>query len=208
MSLITDAVAEFQAQLCGSGCEDNNVTLKRAPEGPACQYPRGAIIAAQFGGKTAHITTNFPVEATTRISFLFGSALETPLQRAAALALINVSLGFLCLERRINACPSDAYPACLSGLAGHLEGRRIALLGSMPAIERSMPERIVDDPAMADVILVTGDALCSDNGLAVCDAYRDSGRLLFLGPETSGICSLLSLAHWCPYGRSSLENGR
>jgi hypothetical protein len=202
MSLITEAVQRLEANVCGSGCEENSVTLKRNPGGPVCRYVRGVTIAGHYGGRIAHSTTNFPIEANTRVSFMFGAALDTARQRAAALAIMNVVLGFLCLERTINACGADRYDDCLRDLISRIRGGRIYPVGtiSLPAGESGV---YAADPAEADILLVTGDGLCTDEGLALCEKYRDSGRLLFIGPETSGFCSLLDLPHWCPYGRAS-----
>ncbi|KQC05420.1 MAG: hypothetical protein APR53_07715 [Methanoculleus sp. SDB] len=202
MSLITEAVQRLETQVCGSGCEDNIVTLKRNPDGPVCQYVRGVTVAGYYGGRIAHITTNFPIEANTRVSFMFGAALDTAPQRMAALGIMNAVLGFLCLERTINACGATRYSDCQRDLTARIRGRSIYPVGTL-SLPSGGGEVYAANPAAADIILITGDGLCTDEGLALCEQYRDSGRLLFIGPETSGLCSLLDLPHWCPYGRAS-----
>jgi hypothetical protein len=48
--------------------------------------------------------------------------------------------------------------------------------------------------------VLTGEALIREESSELREQAADRGILL-LGPSTEGVASLLSLPHWCPYGR-------
>jgi len=194
-------VERLRESLEGTGFEDQSVTLARAPDAARCQYNRGVCIQATFGGKTGHVTTDAPVEGTTRVSFLFGAALAAPRQRTAAIAVLNAVSGFLMLARRLSACREECHAPCLARLRDELAGSPLYAVGRVEALDRDLAVQLVPDPARADVLLVGADGLLSDAGLRVLGEHREQKRILYLGPSTAGLSALLSAEHWCPYGR-------
>ena len=201
MNLVDDAVEKLQALIYGSGCEDNPAILRRRPDAPTCQYVRGVTLECVFGGRLTHLVTDFPVQATTRISFMFGQSMNTPEKRTAACAILNAVSKFLCITRRTEACQKTDYTPCLSSLRDMLGENRVFVAGDLPGAAIHLGELLVDNPEGADLILVPGDGILSDEGNAVLEEYRGRKRMIFLGPETAGVCSLLNLEHWCPFGR-------
>jgi len=201
MSFWQDAVERLEKILAGSGCEDGIVTLGVNYDADHCQYPKGVCMEAQFGGRSGQFVTNEPTRAKTRISFMFGAPLTAPKQRAAAGAIINAVSAFLCLTRRLQPCTKECHGPCLEALSHEAAGKRVYLLGPMPLLARLLAEQVVDSPDEADLILVAGDGLTTDAGVACIDTYRDRKRMIFLGPSAAGISGLLNLEHWCPYGR-------
>ncbi|KUG21390.1 MAG: hypothetical protein KO206_07945 [Methanomicrobiaceae archaeon] len=202
MSLIHDAISKLESMLQGSGCEDTPVTLTVNHDAYVCQYPKGVCMEGCFGGKAGQFVTKFPTRATTRPSFMYAAPLGSEQQRAAACAIVNAVSAFLCIARRTYACiPKDHYAPCLAGLREELAGLRICAIGSAPGIRQHMADQLVDDPASADLLLVVGDGLISDEGLAAIHAHLGKKRVIFVGPSTAGVSGLLNLEHWCPYGR-------
>jgi len=201
LSLIVDAVKKFEDTICGSGCEHNNVVLKKVDGNTVCQYAEGVNLEVTYGGKRSYLVTNYPIEAVTRMSFMFGKSLDTPRHRSAACGIINSVLGFLCLVRKTNPCKPESHGDCLSSLMCELEGKNIFCTGNTLAATVSGCN-IVDDPDDADIILISGEGVFSGSDLSIVDQYLNTKRMIFLGPGTSGICYLMGLEHWCPYGRS------
>jgi len=202
MNFLIDAVKRLEETIGGSGCEGNDVILRRVSGEETCPYPDGIPIRAEFGGKTADFLTDYPIEARTRVSFMFGRPLNSPEQRTAAVGIINAVTKFLCLSRKGHACNSESHAPCLEALKSEINGRRVFCNGHMPALESALSSLIVSDPAEAEVILVTGGGLFTDEGLGVIAEYRESKELLFIGPATSGVAALSGCEHWCPYGRT------
>ena len=120
MTLILEAAKKLEETVHGSGCEDGVATLKRMPDAPRCQFERGAMIEASFGGGTAQVVTDSPVQTSTRVSSLFGSDLPAPELRTAGLAIVNVVAGFLCIGRRFHACDPACHGPCLEELRGEI----------------------------------------------------------------------------------------
>jgi hypothetical protein len=199
MTLLLDAVKRLEETVFGSGCEDGAAALSRDPGGPRCQFERGADLLASFGGRTARVVTPAPVQTSTRLSSLFGRELGSPEERTAALGIVNAASGFLCLSRRLHACDPACHGACMAELREEIGGRRIYTPVQVPAISRELSASLTGDPAGAGILLLTGDALIQEEGGDL--AARGAGALLLVGPSTSGVAALLSLPHWCPYGR-------
>ena len=130
MDIVTDSVNRLEEILINSGCEDTGVHLDVDPDATTCEYERGACMIASFGGRTAEFVTDDPIRAMTKISFMFGTPLETPNVRSAACAIINVATGFFCLSRVLHACPKASHAACLHELAGELKGHRVFCIGN------------------------------------------------------------------------------
>jgi hypothetical protein len=201
MSLITEAVAKLDETTHGSGCGDCNVEFRRDPDAEICNYARGSNLEVRFGGRTAQVVSRYPVQTTTRPSFMAGKPLASPEQRTAALGIINAVMGFLCLIRETRACTAASHDPCLAGLVERIGSSPVYCNGPMPAIERAFAASLVDDPQKAEFILTTEDGLIDDEGLAVIERYRSEKQLILLGPATAGIAALMDLEHNCPYGR-------
>jgi hypothetical protein len=191
MNLIASAVARLEETVKNSGCEDGSVSLTRNPKRTVCQYPRGVCVEACFGDRHAHTVTPEPIQACTKVSFMFGAPLNSPVERTAACAIINAVTAFFCINRRVNACAEHQHAACRSELAAALAGARVYVAGDVRALPAGQGIAFTDDPAEADVILVVGPGLVAQESLAAVEGALGKKRVICLGPST---------AHWCPYG--------
>lgn len=201
MSVFEEARDVFQQSVCGSGCDDGTVVLQRCPDAPTCQYQRGVCIEAAYGGKNAQISSNFPISATTRVSFLFGAELDTPEKRTAAAAIMTVVMNFLCLARIARSCLPASFGPCRSYLEDELRGMRIFCSGFRHESVDALALDMVEDPEHADVILISGNGLFSGQIIDILERYRTTRRIILVGPETVAAASLLEMEHWCPFGR-------
>ena len=201
MTLLLDAVTALEETAHGSGCEDGVAALRRKPDAPRCQYDRGATLEASFGGFTAHLVTDSPVQTQTRLSSLFGQDLPVPEQRTAALGIVNAVSGFLCLARKLHACDPGCYGPCLADLREEIADRRIFTPVEVPVLSRELGRLVAPDAAGAGVLVITGEALVQEHGGAGLRGIAPGAEMLLLGPSTAGVASLLNLPHWCPYGR-------
>ncbi|QYZ79231.1 hypothetical protein E2N92_07165 [Methanofollis formosanus] len=200
MNLIASAVTELKEQIKDSGCEDGIVALARNTTRPLCQYPRGVCVEARFGDRTGHVVTTEPLEISTRISFMYGAPLKRPVERTAACAIINAVTGFFCINRKMNACDQAHHAPCLAELAATLEGKQAYLVGEAEGVAEVLGASLTVTPEDADVLLVTGPGIISDEGLATVEAARGTKAMIFLGPSTAGVATVLGIEHWCPYG--------
>ena len=200
MTLLLEAVKKLDETVHGSGCEDGVATLKRKPDAPRCQFERGAMIEASFGGRTAQVVTESPVQTQTRLSSLFGRDLPSPELRTAALAIVNVVAGFLCIGRKFHACDPACHGPCLRELREEIRGRRIFTSVNVPVLSQEMAPLITGMAGDAEILVLTGECLIREEGSDLREQAADRGILLF-GPSTEGVASLLALPHWCPYGR-------
>jgi hypothetical protein len=191
------AVERLRELVAESGCEDGVVAIRRTPDAPRCRYERGAVIEAEFGGQTGTVCTQDPVQATTRISFMFDAAMDAPRKRSAALAIVNAVSAFFCLVRKVHACPAECREACFRELAGELRGKRVYTAGEVPGLDGAAGITRVEEAADADVVLVHAGVLLRED-----EAPKGGGspRELFLGPSAAGVAALLNRPHWCPYG--------
>ena len=201
MSLVTDAVEEMEKKLAGSGCDHGTVVLAKSPEKDICPFIEGTCIEASYGGKRIFIATSYPIEVKTRVSFMYGQELNSPVQRTAACAILNSLSSFMCFTRISGACPEGCGKKCLDELKEETADRQVYLNGTMTGLQKRLEDRIVADPEDADVIIVSGDGMFSDEGLEICDRYRNKKEMIFFAPGTSGLAGILNLHHWCPYGR-------
>jgi hypothetical protein len=201
MDLVTDAVRRMEEVIFGSGCQDSNVRIRRSPDADVCRYERGVPLEIGYGGVIVDCVSHFPIEATTRVNFMFGAQLDTPEKRTAACGIMNVIGRFLCLCRTGRACRPDDHERCMAQLQEHLAGKKAFAVGQAPALSALPGIVYVDDPAEADILLVPGDGLFRDEAVRVADAYRDKVPMLFVGPTTAGCASFLGVDHWCPFSR-------
>ncbi|MDK2975457.1 MAG: hypothetical protein PWP08_1828 [Methanofollis sp.] len=200
MNLIASAVAKLEEKVKNSGCEEGSVSLARNPKMPVCQYPRGVCVEACFGDRHGHVVTPAPVQTCTKVSFMFGAPLESPVERTAACAIINAVTAFFCINRRVSACDESRHALCRSELAAALAGARVYVAGDARALPDGGGIVFIDDSADADVVLVVGPGLIATDSLAAVEGALGKKRLICLGPSTAGVATLLSIEHWCPYG--------
>jgi hypothetical protein len=201
MSVIHEAVKKLRVLLEGSGLEGGVVTLKRNADALRCQYERGVCVEAHFGGGHGQVTTNFPLQAATRISFMYDAPLQSPQERVAALAIINAASGFFVLSRKLHACRPEDYLPCLSELHRMLGTSPVACIGDATVIAREFGDQLTNSPDQAEVILVVADGAIAPSTFDLIDEWRGKKRMIFLGPSFPGLCALMNLEHWCPYGR-------
>ena len=200
MDIVIDAVKKLQDTLRHSGCDDGPVVLRVDPDVVPCQYEKGACMEAGFGGRTGEFVTFDPIRATTKIEFMFGAPLDTPATRGAACAVLNVVAAFLCLSRGVRACPVSCHTACRQELTKKLQTTRVYSIGPvLPAIQET-GGFIVDNPDVADRILVDNKGLIAAGTGDLIEKYRENKMVLLLGPSTAGIASLERLERFCPYG--------
>ncbi|MDD1668651.1 MAG: hypothetical protein LUO97_02515 [Methanomicrobiales archaeon] len=200
MTLLLEAARKLEDTVHGSGCEDGVATLKRRPDAPRCQFERGAMIEASFGGGTAQVVTDSPVQTQTRVSSLFGQDLPSPELRTAALAIVNVVSGFLCIGRKFHACDPACHGPCMEELGDEIGGRKIFTPVNLPVIARELAPLVTPEAGDAGILVVNGEGLVREESSELRNQAADRGILL-LGPSTEGVASLLALPHWCPYGR-------
>ena len=201
MSIISDAVDEMEKKLAGSGCDHGVVALSKSSENEICPFLEGICLEASYGGKRVFIATSYPLDVKTKVSFMYGQELNSPVQRTAACAILNSLSSFICFPRISGACPEGCGEKCLEELIDETAGRKVYLNGTMPSLRKRLEDRIVSEPESADIIIVSGDGLFSDEGLEICDRYKDKKEMLFYAPATSALANMLNLRHWCPYGR-------
>ena len=200
MDLIIDTVKKLELMMKNSGCEDSGVVLDVNADAVPCQFERGAYMTASFGGRSAEFTTYDPIRANTKISFMFGTPLETPPVRGAAVAIVNVATGFFCLSRILHSCPESAHSECRRQLLNELGGKRIFWLGSISANDTTFRSTRVNNCQDADIILIDGEGIIDKSTGDIIRDYKETRRILCLGPSTAGIARLNQIEHWCPFG--------
>ncbi|MFA5347565.1 MAG: hypothetical protein WC294_05470 [Methanoregula sp.] len=200
MDIITDSVKKISVFLKNSGCEEGSVFLDVDADIVYCQYDKGACMVAAFGGRSAEFVTRDPIRAQTKISFMFEAALDTLRTRAAACSIINVAAGFFCISRILHSCPESSHGDCLKQLEREMTGKRILCIGDMHAIETAFRNFIVYDPDNADVIFINGEGILAPDSGDIIQNYKDTKRILCVGPSTAGIARLNQIELWCPFG--------
>ncbi len=200
MDIITDSVKKIAMLLKNSGCEEGSVVLDVDPGIKYCQYDKGACMVATFGGRSAEFITHDPIRARTKISFMFESALETLRSRAAAGSIINVAAGFFCISRILHSCPESSHAECLKQLELEMREKRIVCIGDMQAIESAIRNSVVYDTDAADVILINGEGIIKQGTGDIVQKYKDSKRILCIGPSAAGVARLNQIELWCPFG--------
>lgn len=200
MDIVTDAVKKLEDTLRHSGCEDGPVVLRVDPDVVPCQYEKGACMEAGFGGRTGEFVTFDPIRATTKPEFMFGAPLDTPAVRGAACAVLNVVSAFLCLSRGVRACPVSCHPACRQELTARMRKTRAYFIGPIPQTIQETGDFIVNNPDIADCLMVNNEGLIAEGTGDLIEKYQDNKTVLLLGPSTTGIASLERLERFCPYG--------
>jgi len=200
MDLIIDTVTKLESMMKESGCEDSGVVLEVNSDTVNCQFERGACMTASFGGRSADFITYDPIRAKTKISFMFGTPLDTSPVRGAAVAIVNVATGFFCLSRILHSCPESSHSECRRQLLHELGEKRIFCRGSMSAVDTAFRSTIVKNPQDADVILINGEGIIEQGTGTTLLNNKDTKRILCLGPSTAGVARLNQLELWCPFG--------
>ena len=201
MDLIVESVKKIEKMLENCGCEEGDVLLEQNPDVVNCQYERGACMMASFGGKTAEFVTNNPIQARTKISFMFGAPLDMPKTRSAAGSIVNVVTGFFSLTRIQHACPLLSHTPCFERFKNEINGKRIYCIGDMPAIEMNLGTNLATIPEEADIIIFNGDGIIAKSAGDLIASFKNSKRILCLGPSVSGIARLNQIEHFCPFGK-------
>ena len=200
MDLIIESVNKIETMVKDSGCEDSGVILDVRTDTVNCQFESGACMTASFGGRSADFVTFDPIRAKTKISFMFGTPLDTPPVRGAAAAIVNVVAGFFCLSRILHSCPESSHKECHRQLLDELGGKRIFCIGNMPSVESAFRKTIVTNPQDADAIVINGEGIIDPAAGEIIQNGKDTKKILCLGPSTAGIARLDQLVHWCPFG--------
>lgn len=201
MHLIQEAVERLLMLLEGTGCEDGEVRLHRVPDAPRCQFEWGVTIEARYGGRSGEAVSEHPIQALTRISFMKGAPLSNARQRTAALAITNAATSFLCISRRVHACPPECHAPCLASLSKELAGRRLFALGEIMIVKDFFGEQMAKSVEDAGIVLSSAEYLVSSESTDALAELAGSKRVMFLGPSCGGLCALLGMEQWCPYGR-------
>ena len=200
MDIIVDSVKKIHTLFKDGGCEEGIVLLEVDPDVVYCQYDKGACMVATFGGRSAEFVTQDPVRAQTKISFMFGAALDNPRSRSAACSIVNVAAGFFCLSRILHSCPKSSHIDCRNQLHHEIMGKRIFCIGSMSSFTTEVRDYRVNDPDTADIILINGEGIIAEDTGTIIRNYNGAKRIICLGPSTSGVARLNQIEHWCPFG--------
>jgi hypothetical protein len=200
MDLIIDTVKKLELMMTGSGCEESGVVIDVRPDTVNCQFERGACMTASFGGRSADFITFDPIRANTKISFMFGTSLDSPPVRGAAVAIVNVATGFFCLSRVLHSCPKSSHTECCRQLLHELGGKRIFCRGNIPTIEAASRRTGVKNPDDADVILINGEGIIEKGTGDIIQTCKNTKRIMYLGPSTAGVARLNQYELWCPFG--------
>lgn len=199
MDLIIDTVKKLESMMKNSGCEDSGVVLDVNADAVPCQFERGACMTASFGGRSAEFITYDPIRANTKISFMFGTPLDTPQVRGAAVAIVNVATGFFCLSRILHSCTESSHPECHRQLLRELGGKKIFWKGSI-SHDKTFGSMIVSNCQDADIILINGEGIIEKSTADIIRDYKETRRILCIGPSTAGVARLNQFEHWCPFG--------
>lgn len=201
MDIIVESVKRIQGLSEHGGCADAGVVLDVNPDATICQFEQGAPMSATFGGRSAVFTTFDPIRAPTKIAFMFGAPLDSAAVRGAAVAIINVILGFLCMSRVLHPCQESSHVACHDEICRELGGKNLYCIGAMGKSGPAAFGHVTQNLAEAEIILINGEGLIGRDTGDVIEENRQRCRVICIGPSTAGIARLYELEHWCPYGR-------
>ena len=194
--ILHDAIVRLREVSAGAGCEDGDLRYAPLPSHHVCRYCRGRCMGVEYGGRVAEISSSEPFSARMLLEHLFDAPLKSEKTRAAAAGALTVASGFLMLTRKLAPCPTVNFADCLEELATRCAGRLVYVIGDdIPGLRQAL---FVEE---AELVVATGDALLTEDGLAdIAEAQALGKELLLLGPEWAGVAALLGIEHWCPYG--------
>ncbi len=194
--ILHSAVLKLREVAAGMGAEDGDLIYQHLPKNHVCQFCSGSCMGTEFGGRVAEVATPAPFSACMRLEHLYTAPLKSARTRAAALGALNAAAGFLMLTRKTGPCNSVLFDDCLAELVKFCAGKAVYIVGAdIPGLTQTL---LSDD---AELIIITGDALLDDAGLAeVEDVLTQNKEILFLGQNCLGLAALMQLPVWCPYG--------
>lgn len=194
--LLHDAVSRLREVSSGAGCEDGDLQYAPLPTHHVCQFCRGSCLGVEYGGRVAEISAAEPFAAAMRLEHLYAAPLKSAKTRTAAAAALTAVAGFLMLTRKLAPCPTVNFDDCREELAATCAGRLVYVIGDdIPGVHQAL---MMEE---AELVVVTGDALSTDEGLAEIEEARVFEKeMLMLGPSWVGTATLLGIKHWCPYG--------
>jgi hypothetical protein len=70
----------------------------------------------------------------------------------------------------------------------------------MPAIETAFRNTVIKNIQDADVILINGEGIIEKSTGEIVRDYKETKRILCLGPSTAGVARLNQIELWCPFG--------
>lgn len=203
MHPINKAVQALVPMMEECGIAESPVLLTPDYDLPKCAYERGVPVQVLFGGRSAVFVSDEPIKATTKASFMTGSSLKKPAQRAAAGGILNAVSGFLCTVRKLHACTQTDHAPCRDELAKILKSKQVYCCGDMPDVKKIAGNSLVDKPEEADIIIMNNEGIISDEATLLSDI--PSEKILYVGPSTVGTAKLLQCEHFCPFGRANLQ---
>lgn len=194
--ILHDAIVRLREVSAGAGCEDGDLCYAPLPSHHVCRFCRGRCMGVEYGGRVAEMSSPQPFSARMLLEHLFDAPLKSEKTRAAAAGALTVAAGFLMLTRKLAPCPPVNFADCLDELVARCAGKTVYVIGDdIPGLRQAL---FVEE---ADLVIATGDAFLTEEGLAEVDEARVLDKeLLLLGPEWAGTAALLGIAHWCPYG--------
>jgi hypothetical protein len=202
MDIVVDSVKKVEELTEHGGCADAGVILDVNPDMKICQFEQGAAMTATFGGRIAVFTTYDPIRAPTKIAFMFEAPLESAGVRGAAIAIINVVLGFLCMSRVLQPCRESSHATCRNEIRKELANKNLYCIGSMGKSGVSAFGNTTENLSEAEVIIINGEGIIGKETGNIIEVNKDHRRIICVGPSTAGVARLYELEHWCPYGRS------
>lgn len=194
--ILHDAVERLREVAEGSLCEDGVLAYASLPKNHICRFCKGSCLGVEYGGRVAEVSTTEPFTAKMQLDNLYAAPLKSEKTRAASAGALTAAAGFLMLTRILGPCPTVNFEDCLEELVRFCEERLTYIIGEdIPELNQAL---LIEE---ADLVLVTGDAVLSEERLTEIDEARSFGKeILFLGPSWSGTAALLGLTLWCPYG--------
>lgn len=194
--ILHDAIVRLREVSAGAGCEDGDLCYAPLPSHHVCRFCRGRCMGVEYGGRVAEMSSPQPFSARMLLEHLFDAPLKSEKTRAAAAGALTVAAGFLMLTRKLAPCPPVNFSDCLDELVARCAGKTVYVIGDdIPGLRQAL---FVEE---ADLVIATGDAFLTEEGLAEVEEARVLDKeLLLLGPEWAGTAALLGIAHWCPYG--------
>ena len=197
--ILNNAISALKTVIHDIGCESCDLKYVPLQDHHTCQFCHGKCMGIEFGGKQACIcSSSVPLfSARVKLSDLFDAPLKSDKTRVAAAGALTVVSGFLMLNRKISPCSPCDFDNCRLDLIKRCSGLQVCVLGSN-IVGLNQVESVED----ADLVIVTGDSIVYMDTLIKIDSLTEVGKnILFVGPEWSGVSTLLNLDHWCPYGQ-------
>lgn len=194
--LLHDAVSRLREISSGAGCEDGELQYAPLPTHHVCRFCHGRCLGVEYGGRVAEISAAEPFAATMRLEHLYAAPLKSAKTRGAAAGALTAAAGFLMLTRKLAPCPTVNFDDCRDELVAACAGRLVYVIGDdIVGVRQAL---MMEE---AELVVVTGDALLTDEGLAEIEEARVLEKeMLMLGPSWAGTAALLEMKHWCPYG--------